>query len=419
MTLGVPQHVVVQAAGLAVAQGLVDGALPHRVRRAVGAAVVDQVVLLAADQPLDAVAQQPRRRRVGEGGAARGVQPEHALARSRQQQRGKARDLGQFLGADRHAAFQFGVQGLQGGLGPPHGADVGVGPDPLAYAAVGIPQRHRANLHGHVHAVGAAQAVFEVMGLTDLQHLGPGPQSLFAVLGMDGLHGSLGVQVLLGTLSRKRLPVGLRSMEGPLRVGGEHDLRGGLHQRAEALLAAAQFLAGLALHGHVGKNGGDLLGAVHARRAARNGRDRQPAPLPGGGMVDAHRHVQQRLPGLQRHDGRVGLARKGLAVRVDGPPAWVQRIAPGQLVRAETQDGCRRGVGVQNPGVRILHGHAQSHAVHDVQRDFQRIVRFPEMQQRRPRPGGRDGGQRRGHCAGHGDRQARGFALQCPRNRVQ
>ena len=85
--VGAPQHLVVDAAGLAHAEGLEDRAVALGVVPPVRMGVVHQLVHVAAQHRFGAVAQQPQGRRVDEGAAAGQVDGEDAFADAVQQQR--------------------------------------------------------------------------------------------------------------------------------------------------------------------------------------------------------------------------------------------------------------------------------------------------------------------------------------------
>ena len=103
------QILPVAAPGLAVSQGLVNRAIFRRVGLAVRVVVVNQGVLIGADQPLDAVAQHSGGGPVGKGRAARCVQPEDALPGSAQQQGREAGEVGQLTAALRPWTIDFHV----------------------------------------------------------------------------------------------------------------------------------------------------------------------------------------------------------------------------------------------------------------------------------------------------------------------
>ena len=86
--IGPPQHLVVDAAGVAATEGVEDGAVALGVVRAVLARVVDQLVHVAAQHLLRAPAQGLQGGAVDEGAAAGHVDAEDAFARAFQQQRG-------------------------------------------------------------------------------------------------------------------------------------------------------------------------------------------------------------------------------------------------------------------------------------------------------------------------------------------
>ena len=75
-----PEDLVRAEVHLAVPVGLVDGALVHRVGRAVGAGVVDEGVVRQPDQIVRFPAEHPGRGPVGKGHPAVEVEPEDALA---------------------------------------------------------------------------------------------------------------------------------------------------------------------------------------------------------------------------------------------------------------------------------------------------------------------------------------------------
>jgi hypothetical protein len=98
--VGTPEHLVVDAAGPALAEGLEDRAVGLRVVPAVGMGVVDQLVHVAADDRIGRPAQHLRRAAVDEDAAAGHVEAEDALAgRFEQQAQPVAPDVGDLAGA--------------------------------------------------------------------------------------------------------------------------------------------------------------------------------------------------------------------------------------------------------------------------------------------------------------------------------
>ncbi len=78
--VGAPQHVAVDAAALALAEGAKDRAILDGVIAAVGARVMDQVMHVAAPELLGGIAQQLGPGAVDEGAAAIGIDAIDAIA---------------------------------------------------------------------------------------------------------------------------------------------------------------------------------------------------------------------------------------------------------------------------------------------------------------------------------------------------